>query len=220
MDKNPFSAGRWVYGVDFFGRRELIQSLLDPDESCNWVIGTRRIGKTSLLRQLEYVANRRPEIFALYWDIQGSYDSSGLFDHLLDALEDSRDTNPETWNDFEFEPDEDSDCPHVLKQLARALNRAGRRLILLIDEGEELINVGKQDPVLLSKLRRFFQSTRNTQTVIASTPRLETLYKTMEMETSPFLHGFTVSYLGNLNAEDGQALLARGFDSGAVRDRL
>jgi len=91
MKRNPFSAGRWVSGAQFFGRKSLIKNILEANEPCDWVIGKRRVGKTSLLRQLEnLVMNNQDDAFALYWDIQGSYDTKGLYDSLYDALEDSQ----------------------------------------------------------------------------------------------------------------------------------
>ncbi len=208
-------------GDDFIGRVELIASLLASDESCNWIIGKRRIGKTSLLRHLERVANQDLSRFALFWDIQGSFDGKGLFDSLYDALEDSQDSFPERWRDLAFElADTAQNAADLLKKLSRALSRAGVRLFLLIDEAEELINIGKGEPVLLGKLRRFFQTNRNVITALVSTPRLEELHKTAYMETSPFLHGFSVSFLGNFSKAESDALLERGIEDRRIIDQI
>ncbi len=222
MKRNPFSAGRWVSGPHFFGRKQLIKNILDANEPCDWIIGKRRVGKTSFLRHMEnLVMENHEKSFALYWDIQGSYDSKGLYDSLYDALEDSQDMYDERWqaiSDFDWE--DTTTTPQLLKKLARTLSRQNLDLILLIDEAEELINVGKENAVILSKLRRFFQNTRNARTIIASTPRLEQLYQTMETETSPFLHGFTVSYLGNLCRESSLELLVQGFEDREIQEKL
>jgi len=221
MDRNPFSAGRWVFGKQFFGRRPLIANLLESDEPCIWLIGKRRVGKTSLLREMERVVNKSDgRDFALFWDMQGSYDAEGLFDSLYDALEDSVDSYPEYWDDLDVEADQEKACPQLLKKLARLLQRKDRKLILLIDEAEELINVGKQDPVQLSKLRRFMQTNRNTQTIMVSSPRLEQLGNTVEMETSPFLHGFVAFFLGNFTAEESELVLRQGFQDSEVIHRI
>ena len=47
--KNPFIAGNWVRGSNFFGRQKLINEILEGDRHFIWVAGTRRLGKTSLL---------------------------------------------------------------------------------------------------------------------------------------------------------------------------
>ena len=221
MGKNPFSAGRWVCGEQFFGRTDLLRELMHTDEPCNWVIGKRRMGKTSLLRELERRVNvPGSERLALFWDLQGSYDASGLFDSLYDAVEDSRDGYPDAWETLDFEPEDDGNSAQLLKRLARATNRAGLRLMLLMDETEELMTVGKHDPGLLSKLRRFMQTKGNTQTVMVSSPRLEQLGSSVETETSPFLHGFYVFYLGNLTRAETHALLRTGIEDQAVIDRI
>jgi GAF domain-containing protein/DNA-binding LacI/PurR family transcriptional regulator len=51
---NPYKAGEPVRGSDFFGRKELIQKILNSVHANNFIIyGERRIGKTSLLFHLE-----------------------------------------------------------------------------------------------------------------------------------------------------------------------
>ena len=49
----PFIAGRWVRDRNHYGRQRLFTYLLNSDDTAIWVVGSRRIGKTSLLRQLE-----------------------------------------------------------------------------------------------------------------------------------------------------------------------
>ena len=52
---NPFVVGQWVRGERFYGRRALIEEVLNGPRNSLWVLGTRRIGKTSLLKQLEHL---------------------------------------------------------------------------------------------------------------------------------------------------------------------
>lgn len=219
MIKNPFSVGRWVSGEHFFGRAHLMDMLTEGDERCHWVMGKRRMGKTSLLRQLERNVNQQHEDkFALFWDIQGSYDGAGLFETLCDALDDSQDIYPDKWDKLTFELDENGNAPQILKQLARSLARAGFQLYLLIDETEELLNIAKQDSPLLGKLRRFFQTNRSTTTIIVSSPTLVRL--TDLGNTSPFLHGFALAYLGNLSFQETAQLLALGINEAAVIQQI
>lgn len=225
LKKNPFSAGRWVTGNNFFGRDPLIKSLLESNEACDWVVGKRRVGKTSLLRQLECLQNQNVEKwqrFGLFWDIQGSYDADGLRDSLIDALEDSQDEYPKIWDnlDFDIETYTDLDCAPLLKKLMRTLNKAELKLVLLIDEAEEFMNIGKQSPVLLGKLRKFFHSTGSVHTIISSTPRLEQFHKTIETETSPFLHGFHACYLGHLTPDECEQLTQRAIPDPQTRDHI
>lgn len=210
--RNPFSVGRWVCGDTFFGRQNLLRTLTESDDSCSWVIGKRRMGKTSLLREMERQLNAQSDDkFGLFWDIQGSYDVDGLFDSLYDAIEDNQDLFEERWDKIDFDLDEHDNTLQMLKRLARSAGKAGYKLHLLIDECEELINISKSDPALLSKMRRLFQNNRHMRVIMASSPTLSNLGKDTTTETSPFLHGFSVSYLGNLREEDCLELLAKGI---------
>ena len=214
--KNPFSAGRWVIGPAFFGRIHIINNLLNSNETCDWVIGKRRIGKTSLLRQLELIINQKMAgQFALFWDIQGSFDAKGLTDSLIDAIEDSQDEYFDKWESITFEVEENLNTPQILKKLTRAFNKQQCHITLLIDEAEEFMSIGKQDTVLLGKLRKFLQNNLHVHTIISSTPRLEQLHKAVESDTSPFLHGFHASYLGDFSEVAGKALLSQALKNDA-----
>lgn len=220
MTRNPFSVGRWVTGAQFFGRRALIDTLLSGDEPCHWVIGKRRMGKTSLLRQIELEVNtQHPDKFALFWDIQGSYDGKGLYDSLFDAIEDNQDLYPDAWQEIVLDLEDSDNTTQLLKKLSRCVTRAKRHLMLLIDESEELVNIGKQDPAILSKLRRFLQTNHNTTTVMVSSPSLEQI-SNVTTETSPFLHGFSVTYLGNFSEAETDQLLIRGVADAEQRRKI
>ncbi|MET0555985.1 MAG: hypothetical protein ABW221_23295, partial [Vicinamibacteria bacterium] len=74
--RNPFIAGSWVRGDNFFGRTELLREILEGERDSQWVVGARRLGKTSFLKELEYrvLQSRDTPFVALYWDLQGSAD--------------------------------------------------------------------------------------------------------------------------------------------------
>ena len=54
---NPFVVGQWVRGEQFYGRRALIDEILTGPRNSLWLLGTRRIGKTSLLKQVEHLTS-------------------------------------------------------------------------------------------------------------------------------------------------------------------
>src|SRR3989442_4820307 len=78
--RNPFIAGSWVRGDNFFGRSVILREILDGERHAIWVVGARRLGKTSLLKELEYRVHRSRDtpFVPLYWDLQGSGDARGL----------------------------------------------------------------------------------------------------------------------------------------------
>ena len=69
--RNPYVTGAYVVGRKHYGRREMADYLLHGDSRAYWVVGNRRIGKTSLLRQLELLALSQNRIVPLFWDMQG-----------------------------------------------------------------------------------------------------------------------------------------------------
>jgi hypothetical protein len=82
---------------------------------------------------------------------------------------------------------------------------------MLIDEAEEFITVGRQDPTVLPRLRRIFHRGPEMRVVLTATKRLMRLEEQPDYHTSPFLHGFIPPlYLTPLEPEEARALLARG----------
>ena len=49
----PFVVGQWVRGEKFYGRHSLIEEILDGHRNWLWLLGTRRLDKTSLLKLVE-----------------------------------------------------------------------------------------------------------------------------------------------------------------------
>ena len=208
--RNPFIAGSWVRGADFFGRTDLIREALEGERHSIWVLGARRLGKTSLLKELEHrvVRSRETPFVALYWDLQGSGDARGLAETLLSSVEDSEAFCRAT--DLGVDDLESMPVAEMLATLVRRTVRSGWRLLLLVDEAEELLVVGRTDPGVLARLRRVFSRGPDVRTVVTAT-RLLARIEEVPMPTSPFLQGFIPpEYLTPLSPEEGRTLLARG----------
>ena len=89
---NPFVVGQWVRGERFYGRSTLIDEILKGPRNSHWVLGTRRIGKTSLLKQLEHVTSPEDSGYVpIFWDLQGADDPNELELTFADALLDAED---------------------------------------------------------------------------------------------------------------------------------
>ncbi len=209
--RNPFIAGSWVRAENFFGRTTHLREILEGERDSFWVVGARRMGKTSLLKELEYRVHQSPQtpFVALYWDLQGSGDARGLADGLLGSVEDSeafRRATDITADDLEGLPVGD-----MLTTLIRRTVRSGWRFLLLVDEAEEFLTVGRSDPGTLPRLRRIFQKGPEVRTVLTSTKRLARIDERTDYATSPFLQGFIPPlYLTPLAQEEASALLFRG----------
>jgi hypothetical protein len=215
--RNPFIAGSWVRGDNFFGRQSLLREILEGDRDAIWVVGARRLGKTSLMKELEYRVHQSAQSpwAPLYWDLEGSADARGLADSLLGSIEDSEAYRRAAG--IAVEDVEGLSVTEMLTALVRRTVRSGFRLLVLIDEAEELLAVARQDAVVLPRLRRIFQKGPDLRVVMTSTRRLARLDQA-DVDTSPFLQGFSPPlYLTPLQPEDARLLLARGrFPSDAV----
>jgi DNA-binding winged helix-turn-helix (wHTH) protein len=205
-----FAFGQWVRGERFYGRTAEIAEILDGPRNGIWVLGSRAIGKTSLLKQLEYLTANDPaeRYFPLFWDLQGSVEPDELNGDFLAALADAEDRLAALG--LRLDEISAGDFFESLGRLRRSLRAMSRTLLLLWDEVEELIHLQGIFPALLRKLRRALQSQEGIRTVIASGPRLWKLAEQRD-DTSPFLHGFAPPlYLGPLRDDAARGLVGQG----------
>ncbi len=203
----PFVVGQWVRGERFYGRVEQLSEILDGHRNWLWLLGTRRVGKTSLLKQLEHLTASQPErgYFPLFWDFQGSEDAEELHLDFQDALLDAEERLEEIG--VEIGEVESDNLFVSLGRLRRKLRAKRLKLLLLCDEVEELIKLNEKAPALLRKLRRAMQSREGIRSVLASSIRLWALAEQRD-DTSPFLHGFTPPlYIRTLAGDEARSLI-------------
>ena len=203
----PYVVGQWVRGDRFYGRRTQIAEILDGNRNCLWLLGTRRIGKTSLLKQIEHIADTSGDrrYFPIFWDFQGAETPEELHLNFADAVLDAEERLERIG--IRLEEVEAEDLFVSLERLRRLLRARKMGLLLLCDEVEELIKLHRHDPSLLRKLRHAMQSREDIRTVLASTIRLWALAEHKE-DTSPFLHGFTPPlYIERLTDAETRALI-------------
>jgi predicted transcriptional regulator len=203
----PFVVGQWVRRENFYGRAAVIDEVLGGNRNWLWLLGTRRIGKTSVLKQLEYLALNSPDLgfLPVFWDFQGADRPEELHLDFADALLDAEDRLEEVG--ILLADVRADDCFDSLGRLRRKLLSKDLRLLLLCDEAEELIQLNRQDPSILRKLRRALHSRDGIRSVLASSSRLWQLAQTDE-DTSPFLDGFTPPMtIGSFDDEAARQLI-------------
>ena len=219
MPPVPYVVGQWVRGDRFYGRARQIREILEGPRDSLWLLGTRRIGKTSLLKQLEHLAETSPDrrYFPIFWDFQGAEESRELHLNFADALLDADERLERVG--ITLEDVEADDLFVSLGRLRRRLRASNLALLLLCDEVEELIKLHNRDASLLRKLRRVMQSGEGIRTVLASTIRLWALADEGG-DTSPFLHGFTPPlYIARLSDREARSLIEQShLDAGERPD--
>lgn len=202
----PYIVGRWVIDRSHYGRHRLSAYLLYTPDIATWIVGARRMGKTSLLRQIEVLTDRaNDELTPLFWDMQGCESSGDLASELFLAIEDAEARFAALGvNIAELEG---LDALIILRRLSRTLAASGRRLLLLIDEAEALITIAQKEAAWLARLRRTLQDPM-VKTMMASTKLLVRLNElTADWPTSPFLFGFNMANLWSLDADSAVALV-------------
>lgn len=202
----PYIVGRWVRGQSHYGRQRLMDYLLVAGDSATWLVGTRRMGKTSLLRQLEHLtAHDQGEFVPLFWDLQGCQSGVEMSDELFFAVEESSARFAAYGIDCaQFSG---MDATEILRGLARQLRTVDKRLLLLVDEAEVLIGIAAREAGWLGKLRKVLQE-GSVRTIVTSTKLLAELNQvSAAWTTSPFLFGFNLANLMPLDAEASEALI-------------
>ncbi|MBZ0284802.1 MAG: SUMF1/EgtB/PvdO family nonheme iron enzyme [Anaerolineae bacterium] len=149
---NPYVAGNPVGGADtFFGREDVLKKLLgmlrSPSENAITLFGQRRIGKTSILQELQRQLPTKGAYTPIYFDLQDKASwalNRVLFDLARTISVQLRMTPPK--QDV-FEQDEDYYrnvfLPEVFKKLGDK-----NTLILLLDEFDVLDNATENQAAL------------------------------------------------------------------------
>ena len=163
----PFVVGQWVRGASFYGRSRELDGLLARDRGCAWVCGLRRVGKTSLLRQLELLAGERGRL-PLFWDLQGVDDGAELALSFADALLDAGEALAARGIAVADVPTRD--LATAVAHLLAALEARRVPLLLLCDEADELVSLAESHPDLASALGRALLASTAT-VVLACSPR-------------------------------------------------
>ena len=202
----PYIVGRWVRNQNHYGRQRLFTYLLNTSDSAVWVVGSRRIGKTSLLRQLEFLTDSPgSDLVPLFWDMQGCANSGDLSFELFMAIEDEAERFAALG--VIVAELEGQDALVILRRVGRSVAAAGKTLLLLIDEAEVLINLARGEPGWLARLRKVLQDGHH-RTILTSTKLLAQLNEiTADWDTSPFLFGFSMVNLWSLDDDAAVALV-------------
>ena len=206
--RNPYIVGDWVTGRDFYGREDIIETICERRDRAVHVMGMRRIGKTSLLRQLEL---QLPGVFLDFQTAVGRTELTRQVQRGLRRLSQRLPWLPP--------PDEGKSAFELLEDADERAEAEGASLWLLCDEAEGLIDLGEQDPEALKLLRGVIWGGRAIRTVLASAKNLVKLDDLCrEWHTSPFLSNFSLPlYLGGLTGEAADALITQSQSESPVK---
>ncbi len=200
---NPYIVGTPVEGKDFYGREELLNKIWRQQTPIVHLIGMRRIGKTSILKEL--AASRGT---AIYLDLQEVGDWAEFAEVLQYEIEAAQPQFP--WLPVADLSKKSTNWFRLLKLLDQHFQRAGGRLWVLLDEVEVLIELGQADIKALRKFQSFLRHVKALQFVFASAKRLIELNELASGPGygSPFLNEFPPPiYIDGLDSKAAIALI-------------
>jgi hypothetical protein len=187
----PYVVGQWVRGESFYGRASLLERALGQGRA-SWIVGMRRIGKTSLLKELERAAPGRG-LLPVFWDLQGADDGQELALSFDDAV---LDAEPRLARHGLPVPAPGRGLEQALGELLEGAARAGASLLLLLDEGEELITLSRAEPAIVDRLGRLLGEAPGCRLVLVSAlglarrgPHMEGAARLLSLFPQPCLLG-------------------------------
>jgi DNA-binding CsgD family transcriptional regulator len=209
---SPYITTNWVEGDNFYGRAELCRAVAAPDARGVYVVGTRRSGKTSLLRRV--TVDLAPH--AVYCDLmqaagmadgQTCLDEARLVRLLRRELARQAVRSPQLEaSRAAWDRPGDMLCPW-LEEAAWAWEERGLCVTLLWDEAEMLLRLPAAS---LMCLRALLQTCRGLRLVICAAKGLAALNDRWRDEGSPFLFGFRSYPLTPLDDDAAEALIRQG----------
>jgi tetratricopeptide (TPR) repeat protein/photosystem II stability/assembly factor-like uncharacterized protein len=215
---NPYIAGPPIAGdVGFYGREDIFRFVRDtfssPAQNVIVLYGQRRIGKTSILYQLQKPSNLPPGLHPVYLDLQGL--AEWHLDEVLYRLaqEIAKSLNIPTPSQSEFRiGDGDYFYDQFLPQVYEALEE--KRLLLLFDEFEILSEEPQNDVAIQTffpYLQKRIMSEQQLAFIFAVGRRLDELSDPLQSTFKAARTKF-VSFL----REDDARQLITGLASGVV----
>ncbi|MCG8347707.1 MAG: LuxR C-terminal-related transcriptional regulator [Chloroflexales bacterium] len=212
MHTSPYIVSNWVEGPQFYGREKLCQALITSNERCIYLMGMRRVGKTSLLRRLATLLSPH----ALYCDLmQGAGQAAGceILDEsrvvrlirrelirLASQSEPLRATR-EIWDQPE------TSLGVWLEEVSWGWESQGLTITLLWDEAEMLRRLPN---ATLMQLRAVMQQSRSLRLIVCASKGLAALNDRWRGDdVSPFLFGFRTQPLAGLDEEAATTLISQ-----------
>jgi len=222
-NQNPFIVGDWVKrDQDFFGRSELIEKYKALNRHYYWLIGARRMGKTSLLRHLQRQYRKLPGLLSLFWDVAGANSAYDLKLSFLDCLESGIADFDRNGIELDVDKLENESILAISRWLIRECEKCAVRIILLIDESEALFQVAATDAQFLNRFKAILFNHQNLHIILASNHGLAH-YDTLATAhfTAPFLQPFLPpDYLTPWNPEEALSFLERYTSDRAEQHRI
>lgn len=188
-------------GEKFYGRQEYIDKILSSDDKIMLILGARRIGKTSLFKQIEYLSDP-PSYIGVYLDLLRVKTQEKFADELCFSGQN------EFFKQIQFDVEKlkGENLFESLSQLDGMLQQRGTQLLLLCDEAEKFIDF---DEPFLKSMQSFIKyDSQMIRLIFTASQEIYKLHDTCrEWDTPPFLHGVPEVTLSRLAYDEAEGLI-------------
>ena len=205
---SPYEASAPVTDSMFFGREYEIRTILTHPNTCYAIIGTRRIGKTSVLKEVK----RRMEIEEpdskrfLYVDCMAFTDMQAFFEQIISRLHPKEQRR--LWRIGA------SYAGYFSRFMERMKAMHGGRIVLLLDEIDHLLKFDrKKEYAVMKALRASFQE-GSCQLIFSGFREAQ---RELADPASPFNFTSTLLTLSNLKYPQAADLIESPMDSLGVK---
>lgn len=221
--KNPFIVGDWIKNdTDFIGRQHLLKKYLPLEKQFNWLIGARRMGKTSLLRYLQRQYRKQNRMIPLFWDVSGANSSYDLKLSFIDSLEAAGIEMQAVDIHYDIDQMEGESLFNNLRWLMRQCRKNVVRIVLLIDESEALFRVAVQDEQFLHRFKALLLNQLLLSVILASNHGLASYDKLSTTHfLAPFLQSFSPpDYITPWGEDEAKILIQRCTNDSSEEEKI
>lgn len=199
--KNPYNNGNVIWEVELFYNREyLVKELIQPDPRAYYIRGNRRIGKTSLLQQINRQLLNSENALPIYVDLEGVESIMDLAEYFQWAINKTLDAIGLPAVVFK----ENEKIFDTITAWLKYNQQINRHSFLILDEAEELLGLSNND---LARLHRILvKGSKNLTVIITATNRLQEFFHRHDGKTN-FLENFITKPIGGLSSEDAEKLI-------------
>lgn len=197
--RNPYNNGGVIRkDSGFYDRIELLDNLDSQNSGAYYIKGNRRIGKSSLLRIIEWMAIANSTVIPVYLNLDGARNAEEIHRFFRKALENA-------CRQKKLPPCEVPEgFIEALSASVRYFNDQGIHYLLLIDEAEMLMKL--PDETLTVLHRELVNMYDGLTVILSATNRLQTLFKKTQEGVS-FLDGFQMRFIGLFSQKDAESLI-------------
>jgi len=198
---SPYSYTRVPIGAMFYGRKEQMSKLIRSNFEMNFaVVGSRRIGKTTILLNYKNYLDQEKLFHSVFLDCYRIQNISEFITKVVTELDvrSSLKVNISTFHDF----------------MSRMKGRFNKNLVLILDEIDELLENDKIYNWQLSRIFHALAAEGVCKIIIAGYRRL---YQEINNQHSPFFKYFEQIQLKELDDTSARQLILEPLDDIGIK---